>query len=86
MPIDFYKSDARLYKVEDGKIRLPFGSISGIGGTAAEAIAAAAHNRQDYMSKEELTVSGGISKSQVAALDKLHVLDFLPDSAQMSFF
>ena len=86
LPIDFYKSDARLYMVEDGKIRLPFGSISGIGGTAAEAIAAAAHNGQDYMSKEELTVSGGISKSQVAALDKLHVLDFLPDSAQMSFF
>ncbi len=86
LPIDFYKSDARLYKVEDGKIRLPFGSISGVGESAAESIYTAAHSDQDYMSKEELTMFGGIAKSQVAALDKLHVLDFLPDSAQMSFF
>lgn len=86
LPIDFYKSDARLYKVEDGKIRLPFGSISGVGESAAESIYAAAHSEQDFMSKEELTMLGGIAKSQVAALDKLHVLDFLPDSAQMSLF
>ncbi len=85
-PIDFYKSDAKLYKVQDGKIRIPFGCISGVGGNAAEAIYAAAHSGQDFMSKEELHMSGSITKSQVAALDELHVLDFLPDSAQMSFF
>ncbi len=86
LPIDFYKSDAKLYKVEDGKIRLPFGSISGVGENAAESIYACAHSGQDFMSKEELYMSGGISKSQVAALDELNVLDFLPDSAQISFF
>lgn len=85
-PIDFYKSDARLYKVDDGKIRLPFGSISGVGESAAESIYACAHSGQDFISKEELYMSGGISKSQVSALDELHVLDFLPDSAQISFF
>ncbi|HCM24307.1 MAG TPA: PolC-type DNA polymerase III, partial [Ruminococcaceae bacterium] len=29
LPIDLYKSDARKYLVEDGKVRLPFASISG---------------------------------------------------------
>ena len=87
LPIDFYKSDAHLYKVEDSKVRLPFSSISGVGGNAAEQVAAAAARTDvEYLSKEELTMIGGIGKSVVAALADLGVLDFLPDSTQMSFF
>jgi len=86
LPIDFYKSDSRLYKLEDGKIRLPFSSISGVGENAAESIYNVAHSDKSFISKEELTLVGGLGKSLVAALDELHALDFLPDSAQMSFF
>ena len=38
------------------------------------------------MSKDELTLIGGLGKSLVATLTELHVLDFLPDSNQLSFF
>ena len=86
LPIDFYKSEARRYVVEDGKIRLPFNSISGIGDNAAEEIVKAAHKEGGYMSKDELTMFGGLGKSTVATLTDLHVLDFLPDSNQISFF
>ena len=86
LPLDFYKSDARKYVVEDGAIRLPFNSISGIGDAAAESIVAAAHNGEEYMSKDELTMVAGLGKALVATLSELHVLDFLPDSNQLSFF
>ncbi len=86
LPIDFYKSDAKLYKVEDGSIRLPFNCISGIGDNAAIGIAQAAKHEGGYMSKDELITVAGLGKSIVAALTELHVLDFLPDSNQISFF
>ena len=86
LPLDFYRSHARKYLVEDGKIRLPFNSISGIGDAAAESIVTAAHREGGYMSKDELTLIGGLGKSLVATLTELHVLDFLPDSNQLSFF
>ena len=85
LPIDFYKSDATKYLVEDGKIRLPFASIDGIGENAAVLIANAA-KRGGYLSKEDLQIDGGIPKGILETLTELHVLDFLPDSLQMSLF
>lgn len=85
LPIDFYKSDATKFLVEDGKIRLPFSSIDGIGENAAIMIANAA-KKGNYLSKEDLQIDGGIPKGVLDTLTELHVLDFLPDSMQMSLF
>ena len=41
LPIDLYKSDARKYLVEGGRIRLPFSSLAGVGDAAATALAEA---------------------------------------------
>lgn len=86
LPIDFYKSDAKHYLIEDGKIRMPFNSINGVGDNAAETIAKAAKKEGGYISKEALLQESGIGKSVIEALDNLNVLNFLPDTAQLSFF
>ncbi len=85
LPIDLYKSKATKYIVEDGKIRLPFGSLSGVGENAAIALEEAAQ-KGDFISKDELQLAAGVSKTVIEALNEVGALDFLPDSNQMSLF
>lgn len=39
LPVNLYKSDARAFLPEEGRIRVPFNSLPGLGDTAAEKIA-----------------------------------------------
>ena len=54
LPVDLYKSDAVKYLVEDGKIRLPFASLSGVGDAAAQSLAAARETGGEYISIDDL--------------------------------
>ncbi|MBR2133148.1 MAG: hypothetical protein IJ851_00380 [Eubacterium sp.] len=87
LPVDIYKSDARLYRIEDGKIRLPFGAIDGIGENAAKAIADAKNDGGgDFLSYDDLMARAGIGKSVIDSLKEAGALGDMPESNQISLF
>ncbi len=87
LPIDLYKSHATVYKLENGKIRLPFMSMAGTGESAAVALMKARDDGEgEYMSRDDLQQRAGISKSVMETLDACGALEGLPQSTQMSFF
>ena len=66
LPVDLYKSDWRVYKIENGKIRLPFTAIDGIGENAAKQIVAAVNDGNgDFISCDDLMARAGIGHSVV---------------------
>ncbi len=85
LPIDVYKSEANKYKIEDGKIRLPFSSAKGVGVNAAKYIYDAAQ-QGDLLSIDELQERSGATKAIIEALESIGALDALPKSAQISLF
>ena len=87
LPVDLYKSDWRIYQIEDGKIRLPFSAIDGIGETAAIAIADAVKRNPDgFVAADDLANEPGVGNSVVDALRAAGALGDLPESKQISFF
>lgn len=87
LPVDLIKSDYRVYKIEDGKIRLPFSAIDGIGETAAIAIAdAVKRNPEGFTAADDLANEPGVGKSVVDALREAGALGDLPETRQISFF
>ena len=87
LPVDLDKSDWRIYKIEDGKIRLPFSAIDGIGEKAAIAIADAVKRNPDgFIASDDLANEPGVGKSVVDALRAAGALGDLPESKQISLF
>ncbi len=85
LPVDLYKSDAYKYVVEDGKIRLPFSSIAGVGGTAAQSLEKSKKEGK-YLSIDDLQNRSKVSKSVIENLEAAGVFKDLPKSSQLSFF
>ncbi len=83
--VDLKKSDASAFLPENGKIRMPFNSLPGLGDTAAEKIIDA-RNSFDIYSIEELREHTGISKAVIEILRRNHVLDGLSETNQFSMF
>ncbi len=86
LPIELGKSMAKRYVIEDGKIRLPFMALKGLGDTAAIALEKATINGQKYLSAEELQNVGGITNSVIDLLDNVGALGDMPKTNQTSFF
>ena len=87
LPVDLYKSDWRVYQIEEGKIRLPFSAIDGIGDKAALAIADAVKRNPDgFIASDDLANEPGVGKSVVDALRAAGALGDLPESKQISLF
>ena len=85
LPVDLYKSDAKIFLVEDGKIRMPLCAIGGVGENAA-AVIAEARTGGDFTSIEDLRMKANVTKTVIEALIKAKVLDELEVSSQMSLF
>ena len=87
LPVDLYKSKATIYQVEDGKIRLAFKSIKGLGEAAATNLENAKNDGEGkFISVDDLQRRSGISSAVVSALRDLGALDGMPESSQMSLF
>ena len=85
LPVDIYKSEAKMFKVEDGKIRLPFSSLPGVGGAAAESLAETGKHTE-YLSIEDMQIKTKVTKAVIETLKDVGVLNNLPESSQMSLF
>lgn len=87
LPVDLERSDWRIYKIEDGKIRLPFSAIDGVGETAAQAIYAAVERNPDgFVASDDLANEPGVGNSVVDSLRAAGALGDLPETKQIAFF
>lgn len=85
LPVDIYKSEAKMFKVEGGKIRLPFSSLPGVGGAAADSLAETGKHTE-YLSIEDMQIKTKVTKAVIETLKDVGVLKDLPESSQMSLF
>lgn len=85
LPVDLFRSHAVRYLPEDGKLRLPFSALKGLGAAAATSLQEAAAQGA-YISKDEVLTRAGVSKSVLEILDQAGALEGLPDSSQMTLF
>jgi DNA polymerase-3 subunit alpha (Gram-positive type) len=85
LPVDLYKSDARMFLPEQNGIRLPFGSLPGLGEAAALKLQEARADGE-YFSIEDLKQRTGISKAVVEILETGGVLEGLSETNQLRLF
>ncbi len=85
LPVDLYKSHANKFVIEDGKIRIPFGAVSGVGSIAAQNIYDTVQ-KGGFMSVEEFQLQSGATKTTIEQFERMGALGNLPKSSQLSFF
>ena len=85
LPVDIYRSDANMFTIEDGKIRLPFSSLPGVGEAAAVSLAETGKHGE-YLSVEDMQVKTKVTKAVIETLRESGILSDLPESSQISLF
>ena len=85
LPVDLYRSDAVRYLPEEGKIRIPFAALKGLGTAAATALAEAG-KQGPYISADDVSARSGVGKGVMELLEATGALGDLPKTSQMTFF
>ncbi|MBR2951554.1 MAG: PolC-type DNA polymerase III [Clostridia bacterium] len=85
LPVSLEKSDESAFLPEDGKIRIPFNALSGLGDTAAKRLVEV-RNEGNLFSIEELQQRAGLTKSVIEILRRNGVLDSLSETNQFTLF
>ena len=85
LPVDLYKSDATAFLPENGKIRLPFAALGGLGEGAAQKIVEARADGE-FFSIEELRERAKLNKSVIEILSQSGALKNLSETNQYTFF
>lgn len=86
LPVDIYKSEATTYKIEDGKIRMPFSALSGVGVNAAIALADARKDGATFVSVDDYAAKAGASSAVIDALRLVGAFQGMPETRQISLF
>lgn len=86
LPIELGKSLGSKYLVENGKIRLPFMALKGVGDTAAASLEKATIQGQQYLSIEELQQAASVSSTVMEQLETVGALGSMPKTNQISMF
>ncbi len=85
LPVNLWKSDAKAFLPEDGKIRMPLNSLPGLGDTAGEKLVEA-RNKHTILSMQELREFSGVSNAVIELLYNNGALGNLSRTNQISFF
>ena len=86
LPIDIYKSHATKFLIEDGKLRPPFVSISGLGENAAWDLMTGREGKS-FISIEEVALAcPKVSKTHIQMLKDAGAFGTMPDTSQVSLF
>jgi len=83
--VDLYKSDSSKFTIEDGALMFPFQAVDGLGDNVAKLIMQE-REKGKFLSKEDLQKRTSVSKTVLAKLEVLRVLEDLDDHNQMSLF
>ncbi len=86
LPIDFYKSHATKFLIEDGKLLPPFVSISGLGESAAWDLMEGREGKH-FLSIEEISEAcPKVSKTHIQMLKDAGAFGDLPETSQVCLF
>ena len=85
LPVDIYKSSAKEFLIEDGKLRPPLNALPGLGMVAAENIVQK-RTGQIFISQDELKNKLGVAQGVLEIIMKNTDLKDLPESSQLTLF
>ena len=83
--IDIYKSEAKLFTIQDGKIRMPLIAVDGLGESVAEKVVAE-RKESSFLSIEDLVKRTKLNRTVVDLMKEYECLKDLSATNQQTLF